>query len=44
MSGVTARVNPISEYALTSSAMRKPSREVCTTGLSRSAFGAKAAP
>ena len=44
ISGTTARVSAISEYALTSSAMRNPSREVCTKGLDNSAGGANAAP
>src|SRR5439155_15048198 len=44
ISGATARDNPMSEYALTSSAIRNPSREVCRNELERSAAVANAAP
>ena len=44
ISGVTARVSPIREYALMSSAMRKLSREVSANGFFSASAGANAAP
>jgi len=43
ISGVTTRVSPTSEYALTSSATRNASRDVSTNGLSSASLGANAA-
>jgi hypothetical protein len=42
ISGTTARDSPISEYALTSSAMRKLSRDVSTNGILQRVGGANA--
>src|SRR5437867_3192240 len=44
INGTTARVRPTSEYALTSSAIRKLSRDVSTNGLCSASAGAKPAP